>query len=579
MTPLHTRLRDSLFLMVLVLLVAVPGLKGLPVIDRDEARYAQASVQMMESGDYINIRFQNEARNKKPAGAYWAQVLSVKGFSDPTKRQIWAHRIPSVLAALLAVLMTYLAGLKLVGRESAIYGAALLAVCFIFVFEAHIAKTDALLLASSTIALAALAGVRQTGRGRGAALLFWFALGLAVMIKGPILPVLIILCLAGLALWERQAGWMKKLLYWPGPVLFLLIVLPWVILIWKATDGTFFSEAFAKDLAPKLQGAQEKHPGPPGYYLLTIWPGFWPASLFLLPGLVFGLRAARNKQTKDSKVSKAARLLLCWSVPFYLMLEIVPTKLPHYPLPVYPALALLSGAAISTLIRLDEFKLSRRIGAVLFALISIALGAGVLAAQALYGAFPTWQFAPIFLSLVGSLFAANRLWNAQARQAFRAALFSSLLLYIPTYHFVLPNLTRLQVSGQLRDLLRSQNIDIPVKNRTVISPHFTEPSLVYYLGTDILLGQAKQRLMHVKFKAGDLIIVDQDRPLVDVFKNALSEKLVSEHLCTHSLGKVKGVNYAKGDDVLLDVLEVGPCPISTTAPAMPDAEPATRPDP
>ncbi len=579
MSPITTKLRDMFVLAVLVLLMAVPGLGSLPVIDRDEARYAQASVQMLESGDFVNIRFQDRARNKKPAGAYWAQALSVRAFSDPAARQIWAHRLPSVLAGLLAVLATYLAGIRLVGRESAFYGAAFLAVSFMFVFEAHIAKTDAILLGFSSLSLAALARLRQNGNARGAAVLFWFALGCAVMVKGPILPVLLLLCLGTLTLWEREAGWLRKLLFWPGPILFLAIVLPWTVLIWRATDGTFFTEAFARDLAPKLQGAQEKHPGPPGYYLLSTWLAFWPSALFLLPGLVFGVRAALNKNTFNSTVSRTARLLLCWSVPFFLMLELVPTKLPHYTLPVFPAFALLSGAALATLIRVDEFRLSRRIGAGIFILVTLLLGTAVLSAQALYGDFPSWQFASVFLTILTALYGGARLWRAQAKSAFWAALIAAGLLYIPTYQFVLPNLDRLQVAGNVRQTLLAHHITLPVKDRLIYSAQFTEPSLVYYLGTHIQLADSSKPLKGMQFHKGDIILIDRKKPLVSVFENALKDRLAEQKLCTRNMDHVRGFNYAKGDEVALDIREVTACPISTTAPARPDATPATRPDP
>ena len=114
---LFIRAKDIAILTLLLLALALPGLVNLPVIDRDEARYAQASVQMIETGDYVNIRFQDRARNKKPAGAYWLQSASVKMFSDVQKREIWAHRIPSVFGALLAVLATYWGGVRLLGRD------------------------------------------------------------------------------------------------------------------------------------------------------------------------------------------------------------------------------------------------------------------------------------------------------------------------------------------------------------------------------------------------------------------------------------------------------------------------------
>lgn len=94
-------------LLVLTCLLCLSGLSQFPVIDRDEARFAQASVQMAESGDLINIRFQDEARNKKPAGIYWLQTGAIKAFGATDKRHIWIQRLPSVLGALLAVLMTY----------------------------------------------------------------------------------------------------------------------------------------------------------------------------------------------------------------------------------------------------------------------------------------------------------------------------------------------------------------------------------------------------------------------------------------------------------------------------------------
>jgi len=73
-------------LIVLTLIGSLPGLSSMQAIDRDEARYAQASVQMRDSGDYVNIRFHDRERHKKPAGIYWLQTLSLKAFSTPQSR-------------------------------------------------------------------------------------------------------------------------------------------------------------------------------------------------------------------------------------------------------------------------------------------------------------------------------------------------------------------------------------------------------------------------------------------------------------------------------------------------------------
>src|SRR6516162_4781729 len=65
-------------LLVVSLLGFLPGFFSIPPMDRDEARFAQATKQMVESGDYIDIRFQDEVRYKKPFGIYWLQAAAVK---------------------------------------------------------------------------------------------------------------------------------------------------------------------------------------------------------------------------------------------------------------------------------------------------------------------------------------------------------------------------------------------------------------------------------------------------------------------------------------------------------------------
>ncbi len=109
--------RPYALLVFLCLLLYTPGLARIPALDRDEARFAQASRQMLESGDYIRIRFQNEARNKKPVLIYWLQAASVELFSTPESTAIWPYRLPSVLGAALAVLLTFAFGSRLFAGE------------------------------------------------------------------------------------------------------------------------------------------------------------------------------------------------------------------------------------------------------------------------------------------------------------------------------------------------------------------------------------------------------------------------------------------------------------------------------
>ena len=356
-----------IFLALLTLAMVLPGLSGLPVIDRDEARFAQASVQMAETNDLLNIRFQDEARNKKPAAAYWAQTAMIKVFARDGENRIWAQRIPSVLASLLTILALYWGGLRMVGREAALIAGALLATSFIFVFEGHVAKTDALLCASTTVMFASLGRLRS-GAGRREVWAFWIALGASIMIKGPIGPVLAIGTLLSLWVWERNLSWARPLLNWGAIAVFILIWLPWGIAMYVVTDGAFYIESLGKDFGGKVVSGQESHGAPPGSHSLAIWATLWPASLFLLPGLVYAVKSAKDsaKKKSDNVVTRAMRLALCWAVPFWILIEIMPTKLPHYGLPVFPALCLMMGAAILAMSQLNSFKKTRFIGGFIF---------------------------------------------------------------------------------------------------------------------------------------------------------------------------------------------------------------------
>ena len=113
------------------LLAFLPGFFNIPPIDRDEARFAQATKQMIESGDYIDIRFQDEVRYKKPVGIYWLQAGVVRAASalgvPEARTTIWLYRVPSLIGAIGAVLLTYWAALAFVSRRAALLAGLMMA--------------------------------------------------------------------------------------------------------------------------------------------------------------------------------------------------------------------------------------------------------------------------------------------------------------------------------------------------------------------------------------------------------------------------------------------------------------------
>jgi len=124
----RSRFLPYLALLLLSAVLFIPGQASLPPLDRDESRYAQATTQMLETGDFLDIRFQDEPRHLQPAGIYWLQAASVSLLSTPEAREIWAYRIPSLIGATLAVLLTASIGNRLFGAPTGFLAAVLMAV-------------------------------------------------------------------------------------------------------------------------------------------------------------------------------------------------------------------------------------------------------------------------------------------------------------------------------------------------------------------------------------------------------------------------------------------------------------------
>ena len=541
------------FLALLTLVTVLPGLASLPVIDRDEARFAQASVQMADTNDLMNIRFQDEARNKKPAAAYWAQTAMIKVFARDGEPRIWAQRLPSVFAALLTIIALYWGGARMVGRQAAFIACALLATSLIFVFEGHIAKTDALLCASTTLIFASLGRLRH-GAGRFEIWVFWLALGASIMIKGPIGPLLALLSLGSMWMWERNLSWARPLLNWAAILVFILIWLPWGIAMYVITDGAFYIESLGKDFGGKVVSGQESHGAPPGSHSLAIWATLWPASLFLLPGLAYAARILRSRS--KSRIALSLRLTLCWVVPFWGLIEIMPTKLPHYGLPVFPALCLLMGVSILSMSRAKGFGKTRAAAGLIFIFITAIIFTGIIFVQATYGDRETAIVSWVFCGAAGGLaiIAGAMLWVRKIQLALGAMLLSSIIMMVGTYGYILPNLTAFKTSERLAAEL--ERFAPNVESGAIHSPHFTEPSLVYHVGTHINLKAGP-----VDLSTGGLVILNRLREETQELTENLLQSSQNRGLCLQTSNTVKGFNYSKGNPVDMVILKEVPCAV------------------
>ncbi|MBI5162724.1 MAG: glycosyltransferase family 39 protein [Magnetospirillum sp.] len=554
MDKLTGGLRPYLLLSLLCLVLYGPGLAAVPPLDRDESRFMQASKQMLESGDFVRIQFQNEMRAKKPVGAYWLQAASVALFSHPQSQQVWPYRLPSLLAAWAAVLMTFGFGRPLIGARPALIGAGLLATALILVTEAHQAKADAVLLACMVAAQGVLVRVYVTARAREAAggggapnpvpsigigllLLFWAAQGFGVLVKGPMVPLVSLLTALTLSIADRSGRWLVMLRPMSGVVVAAAIAAPWFAAISNATGGAFVGAAVKGDLLPKLLGAQESHGGWPGTYLLLASLTFWPGSLFLWPALV---------RAWSQRHRLALRALLAWIVPVWLMFELVPTKLPHYVLPVFPALALLTGALLCEGAEAFRHR-ATRLWYALWTLIGMTLAGAVVAAPILLGSGFDAASIPAAVAIVlATLLPVVLAWRGALMPAALALALSAAATYPVVFQGVLPRLQGMFLSRAVAEVVDSLGAPRPVAIAGI-----SEPSLVFLLGTDTVLTDAAGAAAHLVRHPQALAVVTTRED--DAFRAAAA----AQGGAVVELGRVDGVNVSRGKRVSLGIYGAG----------------------
>jgi 4-amino-4-deoxy-L-arabinose transferase-like glycosyltransferase len=477
--PLKAPRWPLLWLLLCGLLLYGLGLASLPVTDRDEARFAQASKQMVETGDYVDIRFQETPRHKKPVGIYWLQSASVHGWQTLTGaplNTIFPYRLPSFLGGLLAVLGFFALLRKPAGETVAFVASLLLAPCLLLVVEAHLAKTDAFLAGLAVLQQGALARLYAAFRGgdtqkdtRAFRLLFWLALGAGALVKGPVLPALALTTLLALRWLGRDKGFTSRFVRpFPWVLLPLLIVTPWLWAIIQKTGGAFLQESMGNDFSQKLLSGQESHGAWPGYYILLAPLLLWPSSLIILPAL---------RHWRFIREQALARFALAWAVPFWLLLEIVPTKLPHYILPLVPPLCLLAALALC---RHDALPAATGKIAALWRLwVRTGWGIGLVALAVALPALPLWRentLVPLtFLGVFGILIlGALVIRRSLDAGTFAAGILAAALVYGTAFGVTLP---------ALKSVFASERICAAVGNRPLISVGYDEPSLVFRCGT------------------------------------------------------------------------------------------------
>lgn len=573
--------RGGLVLVLICLAVYVPGQWTLPAIDRDESRFAQASRQMAESdrlADWVVPRVQERARLNKPPVIYWLQALSVRAFaerlydSDASTRRlddaIWMYRVPSALAALATVLMVWRWGSMLMHPAAAGLAAAGLAVSPVMVWEAHQARADMVLVAVTTAALWTLTAVLRSRdkaprwHTLARVIVLWVLVGLGVLVKGPITPMVVVLGVVLLAAWTRSWAPIKRVKPLLGVVVVALVVTPWVVLVMREYGAAEYLALIKDETIGRSMEAKEGHWGPPGYHLvlsfvmlaplaltlgLGVWRGVWGGVAKARSASLLRARDARHASAIPMAIPMA--ILIAILVPSWIVFELVSTKLPHYTMPLLGVLALLGvRAALSGWARgladgpraKEWFKFccsAYAIGIALMALVlcgvaTLALWVGEMKALAVVAGL-----AGVALAAWGLISIEKRWRRGDLAAALRTGV---LVVGASSVVFMAggPVLPWVNTSANVAKQIRA--ID-PSGTRPILAVEYQEDSLIFETHGRARRVSAEEALDALRSDANVLVVMPWEMAAANRVKVSGS--------------RVKGFNYSRGEWVDLVIAE------------------------
>jgi 4-amino-4-deoxy-L-arabinose transferase-like glycosyltransferase len=387
------------------LLLHVAGTWSIPLIDRDEPRFSEASREMRERGDYVIPYFNDKYRFDKPPFIYWTQIASYRLFGENE----FAARLPSAVAAALTAVLLFAWGRRLGSERVGWWAAIIFSLCLqtfvhakaavadmwlvFFVTAAHWAAFE---LIADSLGLSPARGragsmesetaALETARPRAVGIwrfAFYVALGLGFLAKGPLawLPLLTVISMKFFA---RDLPLTRRFWFATGMLGTLAIVCAWGIPALIRTNGEFFSVGIGRHVVERSFNVMEGHGANSWntylaampFYFLTVFISFFPWSI-KLPALTKHLWRQRDAIDK---------YLISGTLIYFIIMSLVKTKLPHYTLPAFPLLSLLLARHLSELRGFPRF--APRTAAIACA---VSLGAALIAFPLLAPTFPSAQ--------------------------------------------------------------------------------------------------------------------------------------------------------------------------------------------
>lgn len=498
------RLPPWAILLLVTALLYLPGTQAIPLMDRDEPRFAHATMEMMQRGEWFIPYFNGEYRFDKPPLTYWWMRLhyNLLGFHE------LAARLHSIVASWLVALVVFRMAGRIWGQGAGWWASMGWLTSLQVLVHGRLCVADMPMVLSVTLMMSALmelllAENAPARRFNAAWWTLWLAAGAGFLAKGPVALLVPALAVAlwRLVLWRKPAPW-ARLQVGPGFLLALVMVAAWGIPALLQTKGLFWQVGMGEHVVKRGTQAFNGRVVLPFYY-------FGTAFLSLLPWIAFlpvVWRQVRQNWTATTS------LVCAWFAAPYLVFLLYATQLPHYVMPGFPGFFLLLGMALGARTAGSSLSLGRFGWGYLSLMVLVGLVAAAIAW--LSPLVPSPEFRIVITSGAVLLVALCGLAIAAARQRLALAL-ASLLVAGTALVFFGHALRAAHPIIKLRATLASAPRD-----KDLVAWGFTEPSLVYYTDRKWIMLSKLERVRErlARGKAGGLVLLRREWTLRDRIK-------------------------------------------------------------
>ncbi len=483
-----------------------------PIYILDEAKNAEAAREMFANGNWIVPTFNDELRTDKPPLHYWFMMISYKLFGVSA----FAARFFSAFFGVLTLISTYHFAKKFINRRIAATTTFVLCSAIFCMQEFHLAVPDPYLIFFVSFALFTFYDYYKNQK-KSSWLLFYISLGLGFLAKGPVAIALPGLIVVIFLLMKKDLSWKTIISINPflGGILTLGMSVPYFYLVHKATNGTFTEGFFLQHNIQRFSGEMEGHGGLPFITWAFVLLGLLPFSFFIIQGFIQGWK---QKKTNDFVLFS-----FVVSTVFVVFFSISMTKLPNYPMPSYPFIAVLIAVYLNGILNKSISLKGYRISLWVLMIITILMPvAGYIALSYVETQLHSVRFSSFTLAILpcAVIAALVYLYRGKLKESIIAIGMGSMFLTLQLFQFVYPALVSKSPVSLAKNIISNDS-------KTILYKGY-DPAFLFNYQRTFPFAETKEQVLVFLKENPDATVITKEKFYESDWKEVSSEIVLKQ---------------------------------------------------